>query len=224
MSSVDSSSNAGQQGFSDISGSAPASDSPRSDRTEPHIATAIEVLRKADTSESGVRTFEEAEALDLIYRRYVPLVLRVGTAILRNAADAEDVAQDVFANLPKSIRRYQPGNFEAWLKAVTVRTVLMRMRRQRREIEIQTSMAAGLDDVCRFEGEVYADADRVQMAVQRLPESLRNVVELRLVRGLPHSEIGLRLGLTRNACEVRLCRALKQLRVLIGEPLLPASS
>ena len=220
---VDSSSNAGHQGFADIPSSSSAAAPPRVDRTERHIVAAIEVLRLADTSEGGVRTREESDALDLIYRRYVPLVLRVGMAILRNTADAEDVAQDVFANLPKTIRRYQPGNFEAWLKAVTVRTVLMRMRRQRREAEIQTSLAAGQDDVCRFDGEVYADADRVQLAVQRLPESLRNVVELRLLRGLPHSEIGERLGLTRNACEVRLCRALKQLRVMIGEPLLPVS-
>jgi len=221
---VDSFSNAGRQGFPDISNSAGARGAPRGDRTERHIAAAIEILRHADTSESGVRTREESEALDLVYRRYVPLVLRVGMAILRNTADAEDVAQDVFANLPKAIRRYQPGNFEAWLKAVTVRMVLMRMRRQRREAEVQSSFAAGVDNVCRFDGEVYADVDRVQLAVQRLPESLRNVVELRLLRGLPHSEIGQRLGLTRNACEVRLCRALKQLRVLIGEPLLPVSS
>ena len=188
------------------------------------VSGAIEVLRNADVSESGFRSYEEVEALDVVYRRYVAMVIRVATAILRNAADAEDVAQDVFANLPKSIRRYQPGNFEAWLKSVTVRTVLMRLRRQRREVEIQASLAVGMDDVSRFDGELYADADRVQLAVQRLPESLRNVVELRLLGGLPHSEIGRRLGLTRNACEVRLCRALKQLRVMIGEPLLPASS
>ena len=79
------------------------------------------------------------------------------------------------------------------------------------------SFAVGVDDVSRFEGDVRVDSDRVQLAVQRLPQSLRNVVELRLMHGLPHSEIGLRLGLSTNACEVRLCRALKQLRALIGE-------
>ena len=183
------------------------------------IAAAIEVLRNAGTVEDGTLTAEEAEALEVLFRRYAPVVARVATAILRNTADADDIVQDVFANLPKALRRYEPGNFEAWLKAVTARTVLMRMRRQRREVEIQTSFASGVDDVCGFDGDVHADADRVQLAVQRLPESLRNVVELRLLRGLPHAEIGLRLGLTRNACEVRLCRAIKQLRVLIGEPI-----
>lgn len=162
-------------------------------------------------------TLQEAGALELVYRRYAPVVARVAAAILRNATDAEDIVQDVFANLPKALRRYQPGNFEAWLKAVAARTVLMRMRRQRREAEIHTSLAVGADDTYRFDGDLRVDADRVQRAVQRLPQSLRNVVELRFLRGLPHTEIGRRLGLTPNACEVRLCRALKQLRVLIGE-------
>jgi RNA polymerase sigma factor (sigma-70 family) len=189
------------------------------DRTGADIAAAIEILRHADTADDGMLTVQEAGALELVYRRYAPIVARVAAAILRNAADAEDIAQDVFANLPKALRRYEPGNFEAWLKAVTARTVLMRMRRQRREFEIQTSLAIGADDYYRFEGDVNVDADRVQLAVQRLPESLRNVVELRLLRGLPHAEIGQRLGLTRNACEVRLCRAIKQLRAMIGEPM-----
>jgi len=180
------------------------------------VDDAIEILRSADPA-SGELTREEARALEVIYRLFAPVVARVAAGILRNAADAEDVTQDVFANLPKALRRYQPGNFTAWLKTVTARTVLMRMRRQRRETEIQTSFAVGVDDVSRFEGDVRVDSDRVQLAVQRLPQSLRNVVELRLMHGLPHSEIGLRLGLSTNACEVRLCRALKQLRALIGE-------
>lgn len=164
-------------------------------------------------------TVEEAGALELVYRRYAPVVARVAAAILRNAADAEDVTQDVFANLPRSLRRYQPGNFGAWLKTVTSRTVLMRMRRQRREAEIETSLGAVTENVARFDGEIRVDSDRIRAALERLPESLRNVVELRLLRGLPHAEIGRQLGLTTNACEVRLCRAIKQLRVMIGEGL-----
>ena len=57
---------------------------------------------------------------------------------------------------------------------------------------------------------------RLQASLE-LPESLRNVLVLRLLRGLPHAEIGRMLGLTANACEVRLCRAIKQLRVLVRE-------
>jgi RNA polymerase sigma-70 factor (ECF subfamily) len=203
--------------FGDVAYSTSRSDSLTNDRGRDDIAAAIEILRGADVSEHGMLTVQEAGALELLYRRFAPVVARVAAAILRDSADAEDVVQDVFTNLPKALRRYHPGNFEGWLKTVTARTVLMRMRRHRREVEIQASLAIGTDDSCRFDGDVRADSDRAQLAVQRLPQSLRNVVELRLMHGLPHSEIGLRLGLTPNACEVRLCRALKQLRAMVGE-------
>jgi RNA polymerase sigma-70 factor (ECF subfamily) len=203
--------------FADIAVPAPRSEASFADRAQADLETALAILSRADTAADGMLTVQQAAALELVYRRFAPVVARVAAAILRNAADAEDVTQDVFANLPKALRRYQTGNFAAWLKTVTARTVLMRMRRQRREAEIQTELAVGFDDVSRFEGDIRVDSDRIQRAIERLPESLRNVVELRLVRGLPHAEIGLRLGLTTNACEVRLCRALKQLRILIGE-------
>jgi RNA polymerase sigma factor (sigma-70 family) len=214
-----STSSAVSHAFADVLPPASRSDSPSVDRVRTDIEMAIEILRSADISADGMLTVEEAGALELVYRRYAPVVARVAAAILRNAADAEDVTQDVFANLPKALRRYQPGNFNAWLKTVTARTVLMRMRRQRREAEIETSLAVGVDDYARFEGDIRVDSDRVQAALQRLPDSLRSVVELRLLRGLTHAEIGRQLGLTSNACEVRLCRALKQLRVMIGEGL-----
>jgi RNA polymerase sigma-70 factor (ECF subfamily) len=181
------------------------------------VAAAVDVFRRADAVLDRALTDQESRALDLLYRRYATVVTRVAGAIVRNLADAEDVTQDVFLDLPRALRRYEPGNFEGWLKTVAARTALMRLRRQTREQDVRTSFGVDTDEMCPSEGDVRADSDRVQRAVQRLPESLRHVVELRLLRGLPHAEIGLRLGLSSNACEVRLCRALKQLRVIVGE-------
>jgi RNA polymerase sigma-70 factor (ECF subfamily) len=178
---------------------------------------AIEVLRRADAPQDETLSDEEAYALELLYRRYAVVVLRVAASLTRNAADAEDVAQDVFLGLPHALRRYHPGNFEGWLKTVTARTALMRIRRRARERDIQTSLSFTVDEAHGDEGDRLVDSDRVRRATERLPESLRNVLVLRLLRGLPHAEIGRLLGLTTNACEVRLCRAIKQLRVLVGE-------
>jgi len=187
------------------------------DRTPRDVAAAVDVLRRADDAADRALSDQEARALDLLYRRYSSAVARVAGAIVRNLADAEDVTQDVFLDLPRALRRYQPGNFEGWIKTVTARTALMRLRKQTRERDVQTSFAMGTDETCRGEGDVLADSDRIQRAVARLPKSLRHVVELRLLRGLPHAEIGQQLGLSPNACEVRLCRAIKQLRVMVGE-------
>ena len=184
----------------------------------PHeVAAAIEVLRRADGPQNETLSDAEAYALELLYRRYAGVVIRVAASLTRNSADAEDVAQDVFVGLPRALRRYQPGNFEGWLKTVTARTALMRIRRCARERDVTTSLSCTVDEAHRDEGDRLVDSDRVRLATERLPESLRNVLVLRLLRGLPHAEIGRLLGLTANACEVRLCRAIKQLRVLVGE-------
>ena len=190
---------------------------PGSSRPPQEVAAAIEVLRRADGAQEGKLGDEEAYALEQLYRRYATVVLRVAGALTRNTDDAEDVAQDVFIGLPRALRRYQPGNFEAWLKTVTARTALMRMRRRARERDVQTSLAFTVDEAHRSEGDTLVDSDHIRRATERLPESLRNVLVLRLLRGLPHAEIGRMLGLTANACEVRLCRAIKQLRVLVRE-------
>ena len=185
------------------------------------VAVAVEVLRRADGPQGETRgeTLSDAEAyaLELLYRRYAEVVIRVAASLTRNAADAEDVAQDVFVGLPRALRSYQPGNFEGWLKTVTARAALMRIRRCARERDVHTSLSFTIDEAHGNEGDRIVDSDRVQRATERLPESLRDVLVLRLLRGLPHAEIGRLLGLTTNACEVRLCRAIKQLRVLVGE-------
>jgi len=190
---------------------------PDSRRPSQEVAAAIEVLRRPDGAREEKLSDAEAYALEQLYRCYAAVVLRVAGALTRNAHDAEDVAQDVFIGLPRALRHYRPGNFEAWLKTVTARTALMRMRRRAREHDVQTSLAFTVHDAHQNEGDTLVDSDHVRRATERLPESLRNVLELRLLRGLPHAEIGRMLGLTANACEVRLCRAIKQLRVLVAE-------
>ena len=189
---------------------------PAFDRTPGDVAAAIEVLRYANDHE-GTLTDAESRALDLLYRRYATLVTRVAATFTHNAADAEDIAQDVFVGLPRALRSYRPGNFEGWLRTVTARTALMRIRRRARERDVQTSIALTVEEGHAGDGDTLVDSDRVRRAVERLPASLRNVVELRLLGGLPHGEIARRLGVTPNACEVRLCRAIKQLRALVGE-------
>ena len=108
------------------------------DRTPRDVAAAVGVLRAVAAAPDRALTDQEAASLDLLYRRYAAVVSRVAGAIVRNAADAEDVLQDVFLGLPRALRSYQPGNFEGWLKTVAARTALMRIRRQTRERDVQT--------------------------------------------------------------------------------------
>jgi len=153
------------------------------------------------------------EALATLYGRYGDRLMSLAYRITGAAADAEDVLHDVFLGLPQALTHYEErGQLLAWLRRLTVRVALMRLRRGARGREV------ALDDDSAVAGEQSID-DRItlEMAVQMLPDSLRVVLVLKVIEGHSHAEIASMLGITSGASEVRLVRAIKQLRGLLGQ-------
>jgi RNA polymerase sigma-70 factor (ECF subfamily) len=122
--------------------------------------------------------------------------------------DAEDVVHDVFVGLPEALRRYEErGSFAAWLKRVTARVALMRLRSGKRRREVALERAGG-----HAEPPAPLDGDGLQAAVNTLPDHLRAVLVLKEIEGYGHAEIAQLLGISEGASRVRLTRALKRLR------------
>ena len=72
-------------------------------------------------------------ALTRLFELHSAQVHRVAYRLTMSADDAEDVVQDVFIGLPEALAAYGGhGGFSAWIRRVTVRTALMRMRAGRR--------------------------------------------------------------------------------------------
>jgi RNA polymerase sigma-70 factor (ECF subfamily) len=168
-----------------------------------HLPSEAELIDGARAGDAG--------ALAALYTAHAQTLFALAWRLTGSRADAEDVVHDVFVGLPEALRRYvERGSFAAWLRAVTARTALMRMRARRRRGEVDVELAAGIPAAPR-EGAAAARAD-LQRAVAGLPDSLRAVFVLKEVEGYTHAEIGALLGITPGASEVRLCRALRRLR------------
>ena len=179
------------------------------------VFRAVDILQ-ARKSHSQPLSPEEAEALGVLYRRYAIALLRVATHLTGSATDGQDVVHDVFVQLAYAIKRFRPGNLEAWLKRVTATTALMRLRTVRRHREdIPPTLDFVADDVASHDLEALEDIEGVRNAVEGLPEALRRVVVLKGFLGYTHSEIAALLNITPNACEVRYCRAVTMLRSLL---------
>ena len=121
--------------------------------------------------------------------------------------DAEDVLHDVFLGLPEALQHYhERGQLEAWLRRVTARIALMRLRsvRRRREVDVP------LDIESRA---VSEDSLALQHAVDELPDALRVVLVLKMIEGYSHAEIAELLEISPRASEQRLYRAIQILRV-----------
>lgn len=156
----------------------------------------------------------DPNALASCYRKYAPALLTVAYRISASVADAEDVVHDVFVGLPEALARYQEhGRFDAWLSQVTIRTALMRQRREARyddDAPLATMAAAPalLDDAL--------SGEYVQRALAELSPALRHVFVLRYVHDYTHAQIAALLGIAVNTSEVRLHRAVQQLRRSLG--------
>ena len=147
-------------------------------------------------------------ALAELYQRYAALVLRLAYRLSGSRADAEDIAHDVFVGLPEALHRYEErGAFESWLKRVTARVALSRVRRRSARAEVR--LADSNPDPATSDA---TDRLALARAIDELPEALRRVFVLHALEGYPHSEVAELLGISTTASQVRLSRALQRLR------------
>ena len=150
------------------------------------------------------------DALAALFRRYGEDVYATALRLSRSPDDADDVVQDVFIGLPEALRRYEErGQFDAWLCRVTTRTTLMRLRDARRTLALPP-------DATDSRGSPLSDVIETRLTIERamaeLTPAAREIVVRREVEGRSHTEIAGVLGISRNNSEVRLFRALRQLR------------
>lgn len=186
------------------------------------MAAGVAVLKEQDPGERSLdgRVLElaragDAEALRVIYEAHGAAILGTALRLTASTQDAEDILQDLFVGLPEALRSFRgDGSLEGWLRRIAARLALQRLRRTRRRREVVLDSASLPAAVNRNDGPV--DRAALERALNTLPDSLRIVFVMKEVEGYTHEEIGRELGIAANASEVRLHRARKQLRRLLG--------
>ncbi len=154
------------------------------------------------------------EALETCYRHHAPELLTLALRLSASRSDAEDVVHDLFVGLPEALAHYEErGKFGAWLARIVVRLVLLRQRAARRN--------GGPEALCELTAPELPGSDawlrqRLLVALRTLSPALRHVFVLRALHGYTHAEIGALLEITPGASEVRLHRATRELRTLLG--------
>ena len=153
----------------------------------------------------------EPYALAGLYSRYAKKLFAIAHRLLQSREDAEDVVHDVFVGLPEALRRYEErGTLGSWLRTITARAALMRLREQtaRPHVELDDEQLPARPDT--------RDASlTVEQALRALSPSLRAVLVLKEIEGFTHAEIATMLDISVGASEVRLHRALSALRTML---------
>ena len=180
-----------------------------------HITQAVTTLRDLRPADRRSLDLRQARALEVIYRSYAGMLLGVARRVAAAEIDAEDVLHEVFCRLPWILTQYRGGGLGGWLKRVTQRQALMELRKARRRREEQ--FAEGGPVSPQASHAISELNDELHTALAKLAGPLRDVVFLRVYHDYSHHEIAETLGISPTASEVRLCRAIKRLRVSLQE-------
>jgi RNA polymerase sigma-70 factor, ECF subfamily len=153
---------------------------------------------------------------DELVRQHADRVYRLAYRLSGNQHDAEDLTQETFIRVFRSVQNYQPGTFEGWLHRITTNLFLDMVRRRSR-IRME-SLPEDYDRVPAEEPnpeQIYHDArlgPDLQAALDSLPPEFRAAVVLCDIEGLSYEEIGATLGVKLGTVRSRIHRGRQALR------------
>ncbi|HUL33693.1 MAG TPA: RNA polymerase sigma factor [Candidatus Eisenbacteria bacterium] len=145
-----------------------------------------------------------------------PLAFRVAQGVLRNAADAEEVAQDALLRAYRNFARLrEPAKFRGWLVRITFRIALDRWRsarrREKRETEWLQPEQRGAAPTAEDMAASREFQARLERAMDELPEKFRLVLLLAAIKGYTLDEIAGMLAIPMGTVKSRLFFARKKL-------------
>jgi RNA polymerase sigma factor (sigma-70 family) len=151
-----------------------------------------------------------------VVREHSARVYRLAYRLSGNQQDAEDLTQETFVRVFRSLAEYTPGTFEGWLHRITTNLFLDLARRRQRirfdALPEDTERLAGRE---RSPEQVYTDLHLdpdVQSALDALPPDFRAAVVLCDIEGLSYEEIAATLGIKLGTVRSRIHRGRLQLR------------
>jgi RNA polymerase sigma-70 factor (ECF subfamily) len=153
---------------------------------------------------------------DEVVEQHSDRVYRLAYRLTGNRHDAEDLTQEVFVRVFRSLSTYTPGTFAGWLHRITTNLFLDMVRRRAR-----IRFDALPEDTERLPGtspspeQVYADTHldpQIQAALDALSPEFRVAVVLCDIEGLTYEEIAATLGIKLGTVRSRIHRGRSMLR------------
>lgn len=154
---------------------------------------------------------------DEIVRDHSAQVYRLAYRLTGNPHDAEDLTQEVFVRVFRSLHTFRPGTFDGWLHRITTNLFLDQARRKQR-IKFHAlpdnageRLAGDLPSPDRSLADQMFDDD-VEQALVELKPDFRAAVVLCDIEGLSYDEIADVLELKVGTVRSRIHRGREQLR------------
>lgn len=145
-------------------------------------------------------------AFESLYRMHVNKVYGLCLRMTGNAAEAEDCTQEAFIQAWNKLSKFRGDSaFSTWLHRIAVNSVLVRMRKSRREQD-RIDAVTDISPVSETPGD-GGNFEDLQQAVDCLPAGARHVFVLHAVYGYSHDETSEMLGIAAGTSKAQLHRA-----------------
>jgi RNA polymerase sigma factor (sigma-70 family) len=172
----------------------------------------------------------DAGAFEELFGTFKDRVFNTALGYMQNREDAEEITQDVFVEVYRSIERFKgKSSIGTWIYRITVNKSLDRIkhRKRKKRFAFLTSLFDSesgelIHQPVEFnhpgiEAESKERAKYLFDAVNRLPENQRTVFILTELEGLSHAEAGEVINKTAKAIESLLRRAKEGLRAILSD-------
>jgi len=172
----------------------------------------------------------DTEAFYELIRPHERSVYMTAFSVLRNSAEAEDIAQEAILRSFRHLSKFRgESKFATWLLRITVNEARMRLRKRHRDLYDSVGVREE-EQESEYEPIEFGDwreipsealerkeiREILEKAVASLPEIYREVIVLRDVRQLSSAETADILGVGEGTVKTRLARARLQLRDLVA--------
>ncbi|MCA1030197.1 sigma-70 family RNA polymerase sigma factor [Bacillus timonensis] len=154
----------------------------------------------------------QTDLFKIIVSRYQHKVISVALKVTPNQKDAEDIAQEVFIQVYKSLENFKgSASFSTWIYRITMNKALDFKRKQSNIKQMNINESYHLQDYSSLLPEAYilqkGEQETIRNLISKLPERYQSVVQLYYMEECTYKEIGDRLGIATKTVESRLYRA-----------------
>lgn len=150
-----------------------------------------------------------------LYSLYVDAMYNIGMRLLGNKEDAEDIVQDSFIDAFKNLASFKyDSTFGAWLKRIVINKSINYLKVKRIAVVPMDAHEFRLTEEPNEKAEAV-DIKKVKIGIAQLPAGYKQIINLYLLEGYDHIEIGEVLGISTSTSKSQYHRAKKKLVEII---------
>lgn len=152
-----------------------------------------------------------------LYELYVDAMFNIGMRMLNSKEDAEDVVQESFVHAFKNLSSFRyESTFGAWLKRIVINRCINFLKLKKIELAPIEDHDYYLTDET-IDSVSSIDITKVKKGMELLPKGYKQIINLYLIEGYDHIEIGEILGVSNSTSKSQYHRAKKKLIEIIHE-------